>query len=176
MKSLVPVEHIERRIYLIRGHKVMLDRDLAGIYGVTTRRLNEQVKRNNERFPVDFMFQLSPAETSDWMSQFATSNRGVWMGMRRPPSVFTEHGAIMLASVLNSRIAVNASIQVVRAFVKLRELVATHKELARKFSELEHRVESHDTHIQSLFNAIRELMEPPNKPIRKIGFEPEGGR
>ncbi|OGS00990.1 MAG: hypothetical protein A2V88_16620 [Elusimicrobia bacterium RBG_16_66_12] len=134
MKSLVPAELIERRIYLIRGHKVM-------------------------------------AETADWMSQFATSNRGILMGMRRPPYVFTEHGTIMLASVLNSQIAVNASIQVVRAFVRLRELVATHKELARKFSELEHRVESHDTHIQPLFDAIRELMEPPKKPAKKIGFQ-----
>ena len=164
MKALVPLEHVEHRIYLIRGHRVMLDRDLAEIYGVSTRRLNEQVKRNRRRFPQDFMFQLSAAETATWRSQFATSNREVMMGLRRPPYVFTEHGTVMLASVLNSQIAVNASIQVVRAFVKLREMIATHKELAHKFAELEHRVESHDTHIQSLFDAIRDLMEPPVKP------------
>lgn len=176
MRSIVPAELIERRIYLIRGHKVMLDRDLAEIYGVSTGRLNEQVKRNRSRFPADFMFQLSPAETANWISQFAISNRGVLMGMRRPPNVFTEHGTIMLASVLNSQIAIDASIHVVRAFVKLRELMAAHKELARKFSELEHRVEGHDTHIQTLFGAIRELMEPPKKSAKRIGFEPFGGR
>lgn len=145
---------------------------MAEIYGVSTRRLNEQVKRNRKRFPEDFMFRLTSTETTNWRSQFATSNRGVLMGLRRPPYVFTENGTVMLASVLNSQTAVNASLQVVRAFVKLRELVATHKELARKFSELEHRVESHDVHIQSLFDAIRELMEPPVKPKPQIGFQP----
>ena len=176
MKTLVPLEHIERRIYLIRGHKVMLDRDLAEIYGVSTGRLNEQVKRNRRRFPPGFMFQLTKEEMRNWVSQFATPNSRAKMGLRIPPNAFTEHGAVMLASVLNSQTAVNASIQVVRAFVQLRELISTHKDLAHKFSELENRVESHDADIQSLFGAIRELMAPPKKPAKKIGFQPSDKR
>lgn len=168
--ALVRVERIESRILLIRGHKVMLDSDLAELYGVTTKRLNEQVKRNQERFPADFMFQLTPAETQNLRSQTATSNQGRG-GRRYQPYVFTEHGAIMAASVLNSHRAIEASVYVVRAFVKLREMLRTHKELARKLAELETKIQGHDEDILALFEAIRQLMEPPEKPSKRIGFE-----
>jgi phage regulator Rha-like protein len=162
---LVPDERIEQGILLIRDQKVMLDEDLAEIYGVTTKRLNEQVKRNLDRFPADFMFQLSKEEYAQLRSQFATSR---WGGRRYPPFAFTEHGTVMLASVLNSPVAVQASIQVVRAFIRLREIMATHKELARKLSALE---KKYDERFQVVFEAIRKLMESPSgKPKRKIGF------
>jgi phage regulator Rha-like protein len=167
--AIVPVERIESLILLIRGHKVMLDSDLAELYGVTTKRLNEQVKRNKERFPADFMFQLTSEETKSLRSQIATSKRGHG-GRRYRPYAFTEHGAIMAASVLNSHRAIEVSVYVVRAFVKLREMLRTHKELARKLAELEKRIEGHDEEIMALFEAIRQLMEPPERPSKKIGF------
>jgi ORF6N domain len=166
---VVPVERIESRILLIRGHKVMLDSDLAELYGVTTKRMNEQAKRNKERFPADFMFQLTFEETKSLRSQIATSNRGRG-GRRYRPYAFTEHGAIMAAGVLNSHRAVEVSVYVVRAFVKLREMLRTHKELARKLAELEKRIEGHDEDIMALVEAIRQLMEPPEKPSKRIGF------
>lgn len=169
IKAIVPVERIESRILLIRGHKAMLDSDLAELYGVTTKRLNEQVKRNKERFPADFMFQLTSEETKNLRSQFATSNRERG-GRRYRPYAFTEHGAIMAASVLNTHRAIEVSVYVVRAFVKLREILRTHKELARKLAELEKRIEGHDEEIMALFEAIRQLMEPPEKPTKRIGF------
>jgi phage regulator Rha-like protein len=167
--AIVPVERIESFILLIRGRKVMLDSHLAELYGVSTKRLNEQVKRNKQRFPADFMFQLTPVESSTLRSQFATSKhkRG---GRRFRPYAFTEHGAIMVASVLNTHRAIEASLYVVRAFVKLRELLGTHKQLARKLAELEAHLEQHDEDITALFEAIRRLMEPPDKPARPIGF------
>jgi phage regulator Rha-like protein len=167
--AIVPVERIESRILLIRGHKVMLDSDLAELYGVTTKRLNEQVKRNKERFPADFMFHLASHEIKNLRSQFATSNprRG---GRRYRPYAFTEHGAIMAAAVLNTHRAVEVSVYVVRAFVKLREMLRAHKELARKLAELEKRIEGHDEEIMALFEAIRQLMEPPEKSPKRIGF------
>lgn len=171
MKSLIPVEHIERTIFLIRGHKVMLDSDLASIYGVSTARLNQQVNRNRKRFPDDFLFQLTKQEFDGLILQNATSSLRHG-GRRKLPYAFTEHGAIMAASVLNTSVAVHASVQVVRAFVKLREMVSAHKELAAKFAELERMVATHDAHIGTLFDAIRELMEPPKKPRRRIGFQP----
>jgi hypothetical protein len=148
----------------------MLDEDLAELYDVTTKRLNEQVKRNRDRFPADFMFQLKPAEVNDLRSHFATSKteRG---GRRYAPYAFTEHGAIMLASVLNTPRAVGVSVFVVRAFVRLREVLATHKDLARKMTELESKIGSHDKAIQSLVSAIRRLMAIPPDPRKKIGFE-----
>ena len=164
-----PAEAIETRILLIRGHKVMLDADLASLYQVTTKRLNEQVRRNRDRFPEDFMFQLTVDEVNSLRSHIATSNMGRG-GRRTLPYAFTEHGAVMLASVLNSPVAVEASIQVVRAFVRLREILATHKELANKLVELEARIEAHDKGITALFEAIRQLMEPPDTPQRRIGF------
>jgi phage regulator Rha-like protein len=136
---------------------------------VSTKRLNEQVKRNKDRFPSDFMFPLKAQETRDLRSQIATSNssRG---GRRYRPFVFTEHGSVMLATVLNSPVAVQASIRIVRAFVKLRELLGTHRKLAQKLAELEQRVEEHDEEITAIFEAIRQLMEPPDNPRRRIGF------
>ncbi|MBU2567626.1 MAG: ORF6N domain-containing protein [Elusimicrobia bacterium] len=169
MKQIIIQEIIEQKIFFIRGHRVMVDSDLAHIYGVTTTRLNQQVKRNLSRFPKDFMFQLTRDEFKNLMLQFATSNKGQG-GRRKLPYVFTEHGAIMLASVLNTLIAVRSSIQVVRAFVKLREILSTHKELAHKLTELEQKIEKHDTEIKTIFEAIRQLMAPPTKPKRPIGF------
>ena len=147
----------------------MLDSHLAGLYGVSTKRLNEQVKRNKQRFPADFVFQLTSAESRALRSQFATSNprRG---GSRYRPYAFTEHGAMMVASVLNTRRAIQVSLYVVRAFIRLRQFLATHKELAGKLAELENRIAEHDEEITALFEAIRRLMEPPDKPGRPIGF------
>lgn len=169
MEKLILHKIIERKIFLIRGQRVMLDSDLAKIYGVTTARLNQQVNRNQERFPEDFMFQLTKEEYESLMLQFATSKKGRG-GRRKLPYVFTEHGAIMLASVLNTIIAVRASIQVVRVFVHLREILSTHKELAYKLTQLERKIEKHDEEIHNIFEAIRQLMIPPEKPKRQIGF------
>ncbi len=178
-KAIVPVERIERLIYLIRSQKVMLDSDLAEIYGVTTKRLNEQVGRNADRFPPDFAFQLTRQEVAHLKSQIATSSLegrrtsvGTYQhgGRRKLPYVFTEHGAIMLASVLNSPVAVEASVRVVRAFVRLREMLASNRELAQRLDELERKFEGHDDAIRNLFEAIRQLLSPPDPKRRKIGF------
>jgi len=160
---------IERRIYLIRKQKVMLDSDLAELYGVPTKRLNEQVKRNKDRFPADFMFQLTRAEVDALnRSQIATGSQK-HRDPRFPPYAFTEHGAVMLANVLKSRTAISASIQVVRAFVRLREILATHKDLARKLEELE---KKYDRQFKVVFDAIRALMAPEEPPKqRQIGFQ-----
>jgi hypothetical protein len=162
------VDNVEGAIYLIRGQRVMLDSDLTAIYGVTTKRLNEQLRRNRKRFPQDFAFQLTTEEFRNLRPQFATSKgRG---GRRYFPWVFTEHGAIMLASVLNSDIAVQASLRVVRAFVRLREMVAANAQLAAKLEELERRLDSRDEAIVDLFAALKRLLEPEPKPKREIGF------
>ena len=168
-KALVPVERIERLIYLVRGQKVMLDSDLAEIYGIPTHRLNEQVRRNLSRFPEDFAFQLTRQEFATLISQIAISKKGRG-GRRTLPWVFTEHGAIMLASVLNSPVAVQASVRVVRAFVRLREMLASNRELAQKLAELERKFEGHDNAIRNLFEAIRQLLTTPKPRPRKIGF------
>jgi hypothetical protein len=159
-KSLVPAERVERAILLIRSQKVILDADLATSYGVDTRRLNEQVRRNADRFPADFAFQLTVREFGNLMSQSATSSAR-WGGRRKRPVVFTEHGALMAASVLSSPKAVEMSIFVVRAFVRLRSVLATHRDLATKLDELERRLSTHDRQIVVLFDAIRKLMAPP---------------
>jgi hypothetical protein len=165
---LLAPERIEHAILLIRGQKVLLDADLAKLYGVTTTRLNQQVRRNLHRFPDDFAFVLTEEEFADLKLQFATSSSG-WGGRRKRPFAFTEYGAVMAASVLNTPIAVAASIQVVRTFVRLRELLASHAELARKLEELEQR---YDQQFQVVFEAIRQLMAPPAAPqkTRRIGF------
>ncbi|OGT03377.1 MAG: DNA-binding protein [Gallionellales bacterium RIFCSPLOWO2_12_FULL_59_22] len=169
-KSLVVAENIETKILTIRGQKVMLDADLAALYGVETRRLNEQVNRNRERFPEDFMFQLTGEEFANLMSQNATSS---WGGRRKLPYAFTEHGAIMAASVLNSPRAIEISVHVVRAFVHMRELLSSHKELAQKLAQLESKVGAHDKAIAEIINAIRQLMAPEEpKKRRPIGFAP----
>ena len=168
MKDLLPTERIERTILLIRGQKVILDMDLARLYGVTTKRLNEQVKRNRKRFPADFMFRLTVEEKAE-----VVANCDHLTKLRFSPGLpqaFTEHGAVMLASVLNSELAIKASLYVVRAFVRLRAILATHKELDKKLAELERRVKSHDEHIQLLFEAIRHLMAPETLKPRRIGF------
>ncbi len=169
MTSRRKIAQLESAIYLIRGQRVMFDSDLAAIYGVTTKRLNEQVRRNISRFPEDFAFQLTAEELTNLRSQIATSS--FHGGRRYRPWVFTEHGAIMLASVLNSDIAVQASVRVVRAFVRLREMVAANAQLAAKFEELERRLDSHDEAIVDLFAALKQLLEPPEPPKRReIGF------
>lgn len=169
--ALVATEYIAQTIILLRGQKVIIDADLAALYGVETRRLNEQVRRNRERFPADFIFELTPEEFTNLKSHFATSS---WGGRRKLPFAFTEHGAIMAATVLNSPRAVETSVYVVRAFVELRELLSGHKELAVRLNELEqrieHKFESHDQAITGILNAIRELMRTPEKPKRPIGF------
>lgn len=171
-RSPVSAERIEHSIYLIRGQRVMLDSDLAVLYGVATKRLNEQVRRNLKRFPPDFVFQLTAEETESLRSQIATSKIGRG-GRRYPPYAFTEHGAVMLAGVLNSPRAVVTSIFVVRAFVRLREMVATHKELAAKIAKLERKVGVHDESIRSLVATIRQLITPAPAKKRRIGFKPE---
>lgn len=165
----VVVEMLSHRIHFIRGQKVMLDADLAELYGVTTKRLNEQVKRNLDRFPSDFMFQLDDEEHAALRSQFATSNTGRG-GRRYPPHAFTERGAIMAATVLNSTKAIEMSVFVVRAFIQLREMLSTHKDLAVKLEALERTIFTHDQAIAGLINAIRELMRTPDTQGRPIGF------
>jgi len=169
MNSIIPAEHIERKIYLIRGHKVMLDSDLAELYGVATKVFLQAVKRNLNRFPEDFIFQLNYQEVAALRSQFVTSKPGRG-GRRYQPYVFTEQGVAMLSSVLNSERAIEVNIAIMRAFVKLREMLSTNKELAHKLAQLERKIEKHDDEIKLIFDAIRELMRPPETKKRKIGF------
>jgi len=161
---------IQSLILTLRGQRVMLDSDLAKIYGVELKRLNEQVRRNLDRFPTDFAFQIGREEFANLKSQFATSRSHG--GKRKLPWVFTEHGAIMLATVLNSSVAIEASVRVVRAFVYLREQLLANRELSRKFAELEKRLDGNDQSIAALFEAIRRLLEPPavEAPKREVGF------
>ena len=165
---LIAQGEIERKIYLIRGQKVMLDKDLATLYAVPTKRLNEQVKRNIERFPEDFMFRLTIEEAGSSRSQFATLKKG--QNIKYLPYAFTEQGVAMLSTVLNSKRAIQVNIAIMRAFVKLREILSTHKELSHKLSQLERKIEKHDGEIQGIFEAIRQLMTPSKKSKRRIGF------
>ena len=168
--EIIPSEDIQSRILLIRGQRVIMDSDLARLYGVPTRRLNEQIRRNTERFPSDFCFQLTREEVANLMSQNATSSF-THGGRRKLPFAFTEHGAIQAANVLNSPAAAKMSVHVVRAFVRLRELLSTHKAIAAKLAELEQRVGTHDSQIEAIIEAIRELTTPPGPGHhRKIGF------
>ena len=169
---LIPDERIERAILLIRSQKVMLDRDLAKLYGVATGVLNQAVKRNLRRFPEDFMFQLSKKETEIWISQIVISNPAARMAVRKRPFAFTELGVAMLSSVLHSDRAIQVNIAIIRAFVRLRELMATHRDLARKLKEMEKRLGEHHEKFQIVFEAIRRLMAPPTEPEKKrhIGF------
>ncbi|MDD5090926.1 MAG: ORF6N domain-containing protein [Candidatus Wallbacteria bacterium] len=165
----IPDHVLEQKIYLIRGKKVMLDRDLAELYDVPTKVLNQAVKRNQERFPEDFVFQLNKTELKKWKSQFVTSN-SIRMGIRKRPIAFTELGVAMLSSVLNSRRAILVNISIMRVFVKLREYLATHKELRDKLSQLEGRVDAQDQSISTIIDAIKKLLEHPTEEKRKIGF------
>ena len=175
--GVVPVEHITQSIFVLRGDRVLLDTELAILYGVSTKRFNEQVRRNRERFPADFMFQLTAEELAALRSQIATSNASAAPGRggrRYLPYAFTEHGAIMAATILNSSRAVEMSVYVVRAFVKLRELLSSNRELARRFAQLETRLDKklteHDQQIAAILSAIRQLMHPPAPKRRGIGF------
>lgn len=163
--TTIPQERIENKIFLIRNQKVMLDRDLAELYDVATRTLNQAVRRNKKRFPADFMFQLTKEEMENWKSQIVISN-SIKMGLRKRPLAFTEQGVAMLSSVLNSERAIQINIQIMRAFIKLREVLATHKELQKK-------IEEHDQQIKEIFQIIKQLLTPPETPKRRIGFLPE---
>ena len=168
--ALIPVEHIAQSILILRGQRVLLDRELASLYRVQTKRLNEQVKRNIDRFPKDFMFRLTRAEIEVLnRSQTATGSQK-HRDPRFAPYAFTEHGAIMAATILNSPRAIEMSIYVVRAFVQLRDLLASNRQLAEKFAELERKVSSHDQAIVGILKAIRELMHTPEPKTRPIGF------
>src|SRR5580698_8502566 len=148
--QVVPAEFIERKIHLVRGSKVMLDSDLAELYQVPTKVLNQAVRRNLDRFPPDFMFQLNREELENWRSQIVTSNPTARMGLRRPPYAFTEHGVAMLSSVLASKRAVQLNILIIRAFVRLREYLATHKDFARKLEDIERTQHEHSAHIEQI--------------------------
>lgn len=165
----IPTEYIAQAIRVIRNQKVLLDADLAALYGVETKRFNEQVKRNRARFPDDFMFQLTEAEFAALRSQSATSNtrRG---GRRYLPCAFTEHGAIMAATILNSPWATEVSVYVVRAFIRLREVLASQEALVQRLDRLEANLTEHDQAISDILKALRQLMMPPDPPKRQIGF------
>jgi len=167
VKEIVPREVIERKILLIRGERVMLDKDLAKLYGVTTGNLNRAVDRNLDRFPDDFMFRLENEEFKKLIFHFGTSS---WGGTRKIPRAFTEQGVAMLSSVLRSKRAILVNIAIMRTFVKLREILSTHKELAHKLSQLERKIEKHEEEIKTIFDAIRQLMSPSVKRWRQIGF------
>ena len=163
----IPVERIERAILLVRGQKVLLDRDLAVLYGVETRALNQAVRRNIKRFPPDFMFELTREEIMR-ISQTVISSE---IKYSKRVHAFTEQGVAMLSSVLKSERAIEVNIAIMRVFVRLREMMATHKELALKLRELESRIQDHDKQIVAIFEAIRQLMTPPDRPKKRIGFE-----
>lgn len=164
--TLIPAANIEKKIILIRGQKVMLDSDLAALYGVETGALNRQVKRNTERFPDDFMFELTPQEVTGLICQFGISRKGRG-GRRKPVHAFTEQGVAMLSSVLRSSRAVKVNIEIMRAFVRIRQWLASNVELARKLAEIE---KKYDSQFKIVFDAIRELMRPPDPPRKQIGF------
>lgn len=171
----IPDEIVMSKIYLLRGMKVMLDRDLADLYGVETKRLKEQVRRNIDRFPVDFMFEMTKEELEDWRSQFATSNSEI-MGMRVLPFVFTEHGVLMLSSVLNSPQAIKVNIQIMRIFTRMREMLLTHKDLLLKLEKIERNQEGQGHEIKVLFEYLKKLMEDKESKIeqeyrKRIGFK-----
>ena len=167
MKELISAESITSRIHFIRGHRVLLDRDLAELYGVPTKRLKEQVRRNSKRFPEDFMFELTNQEVRNLRSQFATSS---WGGARYVPIAFTEQGVAMLSSVLHSKRAIEVNIAIMRAFVKMREIMATNKDFAEKLKIIEEKLAEHDDQFQVVFEAIKQLLTEEEKPKKKIGF------
>ena len=179
MKTAIAItdETVISKIYLVRGKRVMLDRDLAELYGVETKVLNQAVKRNEKRFPSDFMFQMNDLELENWKSQFVTSNK-VKMGLRKLPNVFTEMGVAMLSSVLNSDTAIEVNIQIVRIFSRLREMLLTHKDILLKLEQIEQKIQKqeqkgnkHDEEIKIVFQALKELIEQPSPPRKRIGFK-----
>jgi len=179
MKTIIEItdETVISKIYLIRGKKVMLDRDLAEMYGVETKVLNQAVKRNEKRFPSDFMFQMTEKEMGNWKSQFVTSNKEK-MGLRKLPNVFTEMGVAMLSSVLSSDTAIEVNIQIVRIFSRIREVLLTHKDVLLKLEQLEQKIlkqeekgNKHEEEIQIVFQALKKLIEQPATPRKRIGFK-----
>ncbi len=164
--SLIPQETIEDKVLLIRGKKVILDRDLAVLYCVQTKVLKQAVRRNAKRFPDDFMFELTTQEFENWRSQFVTS-KGDKIGLRYKPMAFTEQGVAMLSSVLNSERAIQVNIQIIRTFTKLREMILTHKELQKKIESMESK---YDYQFKIVFDAIKQLLKPPEKPKKQIGY------
>ena len=172
--GLVTIDIIEHKIYLAREQKVMLDSDLATLYGVETRVLNQAVKRNLPRFPDDFMFQLTKEEFENLKSQFVTSSLSNYGGRRKLPYVFTEQGVAMLSSVLNSERAVQVNIGIMRAFVSMRKMLSTNEEVDKRLTELENKSGAHDEHFKKVFAAIRLLMNPPDKSDKEIGFIQKG--
>ncbi len=179
MKTAIAItdETVISKIYLVRGKRVMLDRDLAELYGVETKVLNQAVKRNEKRFPSDFMFQMNDLELENWKSQFVTSNK-VKMGLRKLPNVFTEMGVAMLSSVLSSDTAIEVNIQIVRIFSRLREMLLTHKDILLKLEQIEQKIQKqeqkgnkHDEEIKIVFQALKELIEQPSPPRKRIGFK-----
>ncbi len=171
MPDFVPMERIADKIYLIRQTKVMLDFDLAELYGVPTKALKQAVRRNQERFPSDFLFELSQKEFANLRSQIVTSSSPQWGGSRYRPMAFTEQGVAMLSSVLRSKRAIQVNIAIMRVFAQLREILTTHKELAHKLADLEQHIQAHDEQIQAIFEALRQLMSSPETSRKKIGFE-----
>ena len=179
---MITDETVINRIYLIRSKKVMMDRDLAEMYGVETRVLNQAVKRNGKRFPEDFMFQLTEQELEDWKSQNAASKKET-MGLRKLPLVFTEQGVAMLSSVLNSETAIEVNIKIIRVFTRMREMLITHKDILLKLEQIErkvlkqdNRLNKHEKEMQVVFKALKELLNPPTAPMRKIGFKIKGAQ
>lgn len=171
MDAIIPIEVIKGKIYLLRGQKVLLDKDLAGLYGVTTSNLNKAVKRNVDRFPGDFMFQLTDAEAASLRFQIGISKTTGRGGRRYAPYVFTEQGVAMLSSVLNSDRAVQVNIAIMRAFVQLRELAGSNRILAKRLDDLERKYDKHDKELMEVFTAIRQMMMPPEaKKKQAIGF------
>ena len=170
MTQLVPVERVERLIRLVRGEKVLLDADLAVLYGVATGALNRAVKRNASRFPLDFMFQLTADDAQSLKCQIGISSSGHGGRRRSVPYAFTEEGVAMLSSVLRSERAAQVNVAIMRAFVGLRRMLAANEAIAHKLAELERKIEGHDTSIRTLFDAIRELAAPPARPRREIGY------
>jgi len=170
IKSLLPDEAIINKIYVIRGQRVMLDEDLAELYQVETRRLNEQVKRNEDRFPKDFMFQLTAKEFENLKSQFATSS---WGGRRKPPFAFTEQGVSMLSGVLNSQVAIQVHIQIIRIFTKMKEMLMTNKEILLKVEKMEMEVTNNKKDIAAIFKVLKQLLNPPQEQRKRFGFKPD---
>jgi hypothetical protein len=166
-------ETILNKIYFVRGQKVMLDRDLAELYGVETGQLKRQVRRNIERFPADFMFEFSKDETENLRSQFGTSS---WGGERYLPMAFTEQGVAMLSSVLNSKQAIEVNIRIIRIFTKMREVLSTHKDILLKLEQLERKVNKHDGDIHLIFEALKQLLNPKQPPRKKMGYKISGGK
>jgi hypothetical protein len=168
---MIPDELVMNKIYIIRGQKIMLDRDLADLFGVGTKVFKQSVRRNIVRFPEDFMFEMTPEELENWRSQFVTSNSDK-KGLRHPPFCFTEQGVAMLSSVLNSETAIHVNIQIIRIFTRMREMIMTNKDILLQLEKIEKKISSHDEDIQLIFQYLKQLLTPPERPPRqKIGFK-----